>query len=109
MSHHQQSVHRRSSIGAGRRVTEVADATRSGEPLSARSSGHYNYVGPSSGWSRLDLFAGMAVSRSWSRTCSGDACNTTSQFNDPKFQPILDRLKGTVSMSGKVRLLSGAS
>ena len=29
------------------------------------------------------------------------ACNTTSQFNDPKFQPILDRLKGAVSMSGK--------
>ena len=29
------------------------------------------------------------------------SCNTTSQFNDPKFQPILDRLKGTVSMSGK--------
>src|SRR5689334_7267434 len=29
------------------------------------------------------------------------SCDTASQFNDPKFQPVLDRLKGTVSMSGK--------
>ena len=29
------------------------------------------------------------------------ACNTHSQLEDPKFQQILDRLKGTVSMSGK--------
>jgi Trypsin-like peptidase domain len=29
------------------------------------------------------------------------ACDAATQFNDPKFQPILDRLKGTVSMSGK--------
>ena len=29
------------------------------------------------------------------------ACDVATQFNDPKFQPSLDRLKGTVSMSGK--------
>ena len=29
------------------------------------------------------------------------ACDVATQFNDPKFQTILDRLKGTVSMSGK--------
>ena len=29
------------------------------------------------------------------------ACDVATQFTDPKFQPTLDRLKGTVSMSGK--------
>jgi hypothetical protein len=29
------------------------------------------------------------------------SCDVATQFTDPKFQPTLDRLKGTVSMSGK--------
>jgi hypothetical protein len=35
------------------------------------------------------------------------ACDVATQLNDPKFQRILDRLKGTVSMSGKF-VCSGA-
>ena len=44
------------------------------------------------------LFLGVGAALAQDTTI---ACNTVSQFNDPKFQPILDRLRGTVSMSGK--------
>jgi len=44
------------------------------------------------------LFLGVGAALAQDTTA---ACNTASQFSNPKFQPILDRLKATVSMSGK--------
>lgn len=47
------------------------------------------------------LFLGVEPALAADGTDSPSFCNVETQFKDPKFQPILDRLKGTVSMSGK--------